>query len=90
MSKKDGGPAYPRPYSSGERPDGDSFDGVPSQTGMTLRDYFAAKALPLAATSIEPLRVGMGAPGAKLDDWLANLSFAAYTIADAMIAERAK
>jgi hypothetical protein len=31
----DGGPAFPRTYSSGEA----------AQTGMSLRDYFAAKAI---------------------------------------------
>ena len=44
MSKKDGGPAFPRPFSQeseGVR------DGILeyAQDGMTLRDYFAAAAL---------------------------------------------
>ena len=43
MSKNNGGPAFARPKSpNGEYTDSD----VPcAQTGMSLRDYFAAKAL---------------------------------------------
>ena len=43
MSKDQGGPAFPRPFSKNGN-FSDSKQNV-SQEGMTLRDYFAAKAL---------------------------------------------
>lgn len=41
MANNDGGPAFPRPFSD------DTECGLPctDQEGMTLRDYFAAKAM---------------------------------------------
>lgn len=64
MKTTDGGPAFPSHGSMGEV----------THEGMTLRDYFAAKAM----TRIESrLRV----------DHIAEM---AYEMADAMLAERAK
>ena len=48
-------------------------------SGMTLRDYFAAAAVPLVATRAEIDHTGP-------EDWAAAL----YQIADAMLAKRAK
>lgn len=39
-----GGRAFPRPRTSGTNEDGRTFD-TDEQDGMTLRDYFAAKAM---------------------------------------------
>lgn len=72
MSAKDnGGPAFPVPeheYSRGLT--------IGQQEGMTLRDYFAAKAMQ-----------GMQAGDYK---YRADLANDAYAMADAMLSERAK
>jgi len=70
MSDKTGGPAFPCPHPS-----------APNE-GMTLRDYFAAKALSLGGEFFH----GFG-NGCKTQETIAQ---AAYHIADAMLAERAK
>lgn len=80
MSKGNGGPAFPRPKS----PKGEYTDSeVPgAQTGMSLRDYFAAKALPgLMGRSWSPLTG---------DDLVNQWAVSAYAMADAMLAEREK
>lgn len=72
MSKQTGGPAFPV-----ER----DKCGGPVNNGMTLRDYFAAKAM-AALTS---------APIGKFKHYTSNqMVVDAYTIADAMIEERDK
>ena len=70
MSKDTGGFAFP----AGFHPDGNTAD----QQGMTLRDYFAAKAMQ-----------GMMANGG-LHGSNSSFSISAYAIADAMLAERSK
>ena len=62
MNDKTGGPAFPTEYGA--------------VSGMTLRDYFAAKAMQQMA-------------GGGHTTW-ADLATDAYAIADAMILERAK
>jgi hypothetical protein len=79
MAQKDGGPAFPQCLI--ETRDGaiqasyDAADGA----GLSLRDYFAAKALPFALSS--------STDHDGCYDYVAA-SVAAYMIADAMIAER--
>lgn len=69
MSKDDGGPAFPSHGNMGE---------VVCE-GMTLRDYFAAKAMQgMLAGNVE-----MFGPAEKLVE-------TAFMLADAMLAERAK
>jgi hypothetical protein len=68
MSKDNGGPAFP------------SESGRRYFHGMTLRDYFAAKAMP--ALLLEMHQTGM-AP-------IKGIAAVAYEMADAMLAERAK
>ncbi len=73
----DGGPAFPQPFDDGQL-----------MHGMTLRDYFAAKAMSAMFAS------GMveAANQAGIDP-LENekaVAFSAYKMADAMIAERNK
>lgn len=75
MSTNDGGPAFPVPLNPGQ-----PWQGMAPCDGMTLRDYFAAKAMaamiPLAdATSMEWHNWDM-------------LAGAAYAQADAMLAAR--
>jgi hypothetical protein len=74
MSKNDGGPAFP------------TFSAIShcDEGGMTLRDYFAAKAMAaMIGTTKTPALFGLG--GAE-----SYCASAAYTMADAMIAERSK
>ena len=73
MQINDGGPAFPVPLSAGE-----SYSQHGPADGMTLRDYFAAKAMQgLVASNDE----GAG-------DRVADVPEYAYQIADAMIAAR--
>lgn len=70
MSTNDGGPAFPTPrYERGEM----------YSLGMTLRDYFAAKAMQAIASTEEGLRA----------DPL-HAATCAYCIADAMLEARSK
>ena len=73
MSKDRGGPAFPVPLNPGER-----YDVHGPADGMTLRDYFAAKAMQGALVNPEVKETA----GAR-SEW-------AYEIADAMLKERAK
>lgn len=77
MSDKDGGPAFPIP----------GLHADPDFNGMTLRDYFAAKAISGALSTATGLE--------SVDDDTLRAAFAsgakhAYMLADAMLAERAK
>lgn len=83
MSKNNGGPAFPVPVAA--TPDGSVYHsmevGGSALGGMTLRDYFAAKAMQgLLAQS------GGSACGSPHDVGAAY----AYAMADAMLAERSK
>jgi uncharacterized protein with HEPN domain len=92
MNKPDGGPAFPIP--SPEM----AFQGqtIKETQGMTLRDYFAAKAMDVAGDST--LTVGEAAKeiGIEAKDyngrthWPLIVAKRAYQVADAMIAEREK
>lgn len=79
MSEKTGGPAFPRDHHS---------DG---HNGMTLRDYFAAKAL-LGLIAEPPWAVGAIAVASRLSDGTPdealNFATAAYRLADAMLRAR--
>lgn len=78
---KDGGPAFPIPEAS---------NGVaPGFGGMTLRDYFAAKAIQGLACSDQTL----WPPGADESDDPTDALFmarTAYMIADAMLEARSR
>jgi hypothetical protein len=70
MSADNSGPAFPVPAGNGEA--------VAPYDGMTLRDYFAAKAL-------------AGMASAYHEHWtVERAAEAAYELADAMLKERAK
>ncbi|MRW88822.1 hypothetical protein GJ699_02355 [Duganella sp. FT80W] len=92
MSKETGGAAFPDPgraQSAQHRKD-------LTETGMTLRDYFAAQALTGLINEPSEGRGGstagdICAANNKLQDNVQGvLAHAAYSIADAMLAERAK
>ncbi|WP_332774399.1 hypothetical protein [Pseudomonas sp. ESBL1] len=74
MSKDTGGPAFPAPINSGRVRKDDSH-----MNGMTLRDYFAAKAL-------QGLCADPNTSGAKREHLVAEC----YELADAMLAARVK
>ncbi|HYE07697.1 MAG TPA: hypothetical protein VEL07_19415 [Planctomycetota bacterium] len=92
MSTNDGGPAFPTPgwqRTWFERGDecSESCDAI---AGMSLRDYFAAKAL-AAMMATPDVATALVAEAAKLSrDVSTVFAEAAYEQADAMIAERAK
>lgn len=73
----DGGPAFPRPESRGSS---GAVTGH-SQAGMSLRDWFAGKALPVVA---------MPDANGRFTQDPEILASWAYALADAMLAERAK
>jgi hypothetical protein len=75
MTKNTGGPAFP--VTSYVNSDGETFESQPQ--GMTLRDYFAAKAmLPLMGHS----------GGYWTEENLAAYANTAYAMADAMLKAR--
>jgi len=82
MSKKDGGPAFPNTVKITD----EIFSDL---RGMTLRDYFAAKAMQgIYACPVQLYR----ADGTPLPDIITSADIAkmAYEEADAMLAEREK
>lgn len=77
--KNNGGSAFPRPYSRDDR--SDHFDPDYAQEGMSLRDYFAAKA-PSAPIDF-PYANGESDSYQRQVRWN-------YFYADAMLVEREK
>ncbi len=69
MNEDTGGPAFPRDH---------AYDG---HNGMTLRDYFAAKAMQGLIASPRGPASGEDAT----DEWVAKT---AYVVADAMLSQR--
>ena len=60
---------------------------VPDEDGMTLRDYFAAKALPAVfAEAMAEAREGSGL--FQCPEWRVGLALDAYKMADAMMKAR--
>jgi hypothetical protein len=86
MDRNDGGPAFPIPIAGCS--DGSVYNAMEQSSGklggMTLRDYFAAKAMQgqIVAGADEEMR---GHP-----QWRGEFAREAYRFADAMLAERAK
>lgn len=69
MTKETGGPAFPI-----------NIDSEMTCLGMTLRDYFAAKAMQGMLTDLPKTMYGL--------DWQENVARGAYQIADAMLEAR--
>jgi len=78
MSDKTSGPAFPSPRWEGW--------GSP-QEGMTLRDYFAAKAMPATMTEFED---GWKQHAYESETFLQWAAERAYAMADAMLKAREK
>jgi len=74
--KNDGGPAFPRPASPGAKHANES------QAGMSLRDYFAGRAIP--AAWLEETE------GWEKTGHAPSIAKLAYELADAMIVAREK
>lgn len=76
--QKDGGQAFPSP--------GVGLNGHQryAYEGMSLRDYFAAKAM--HASMVTPEDVAIHAESG--DDWVGSLACMAYRVADAMLKAR--
>ena len=87
MSSDNGGPAFPEidTYHDTDRDTREPFSHVQSAGGMSLRDYFAAKALP--ASLAEFYRTG--GPGETWSDY-GDFAEHIYGIADAMLKARQK
>ena len=73
--KDNGGPAFPMIRDIRHNPDWDH------EEGMTLRDYFAAKAMQTILSQIQEF---------PDENWRVGVAKDAYMMADAMLAERAK
>jgi hypothetical protein len=82
--KNDGGSAFPR-Y-------GNDPWGQPSTqaAGMTLRDYFAAKAMMALTGDSGNYEAAIQAAQKKGEEAASFISASAYELADAMLAERVK
>ena len=93
MSKTDGGPAFPASVGSGLEGYGNSYPKDTPQgqiwiqdfQGMTLRDYFAAKALLGLFCDTQIINFGIHSDGSPI-----TITERAYELADAMLAERDK
>lgn len=80
MNTKDcGGPAFPIPLLSGQE-----YQGHQECDGMTLRDYFAAKAMQAVLSNMNG-HVGVDHEGTNR-----GIAACAYAIADAMLQERSQ
>jgi hypothetical protein len=79
--------AFPRPYSHDERPnggyEGDRVETFQLQDGMTLRDYFAAKAMITLLDIDLPIK-----RDESIFAYFDTTAVRAYMIADAMLKER--
>jgi len=83
MSKRDdGGPAFPLAIEGIRGVGGDYL----RCDGMSMRDYFAAKALPACYKQIARECETNGWP----EDWRRGIADDSYKMADAMLAERSK
>lgn len=83
--KNDGGPAFPVPKQiSSSRIEFPDYDLV-FKEGLTIRDYFAAKAMSGWLASFDP---DDGMPSKEVGQ--KQIAEMAYSIADAMLAERNK
>lgn len=76
MSVENGGRAFPLQY------EGSQGSGTITQYGMTMRDYFAAKAMPVIMADLIQRNTE-----AEAADFAAVI---AYKLADAMLRERAR
>lgn len=89
MKQNNGGPAFPQHgYESQDEKHWNSEEC--GGAGLTLRDYFAAKAMPLAMDDYKRRTLGIEEPVAAWDELydLSCIAADAYRLADAMLAAR--
>jgi hypothetical protein len=84
LDKNDGGPAFPHLHESSQRINETEMHG-----GMTLRDYFAAKAMAAiwSGSAMTVIQNVADEAGVSVERYIAA---AAYLQADAMLKERSK
>lgn len=87
MSKNDGGAAFPSPGVAVSDGRGDQMQ-QGAYEGMTLRDYFAARAMSALVGNAPNYSQLIGRIGSA--EWLSQQAIHAYAAADALIKERAK
>ena len=88
MTKNDGGPAFPFAWPQHLPP---REDGVVGADGMTLRDYFAGQAMAgfFAHPDVFAPYAGKGEkPEDRAARMVDSIAVTAYSVADAMLAER--
>lgn len=85
---KDGGPAFPH---NNPNYDG-NWDKEPQRAGMSLRDWFAGQVIPaiISVTSAGTHEPGLSNPDMAGKPIGERMVYDAYSIADAMLAERSK
>ena len=86
MAKDDGGPAFP---CQSEHMGGNVYK-VITQGGMTLRDYFAAKAMQGMMSCQDFMNDQVSKLSLSKEEACANVARWSYIAADAMLAERQK
>jgi hypothetical protein len=85
--KETGGPAFARPGAVFKGPNGQDM-GNEASLGMSLRDYFAAKAMPAVYRDFwDDVRANRHG-GTVPEDWAMGLALGAYQMADAMLRAR--
>ncbi len=92
-ARKDGGPAFPIPIAEIQGLAQSSHDFGSNMTGMSLRDYFAAKAMQaeLASSSFGKAAEALAHAAVRHNQTVGQrIASNAYGLADAMLAERAK
>lgn len=88
-TKNEGGPAFPRQLAQVENPERFDVAELQGQSGMTLRDYFAAKAMQaIISTSIPSEGDADFLDGDKIEMSFQWIPRTAYDFADAMLAAR--
>lgn len=85
--KPNGGPAFPRPFGHNGLSSHEEHDSNEGQPGMTLRDWFAGKAMQ-ALVETDSWEVESSANAKRVEQ--KHIAQEAYLIADAMLAERCK
>jgi len=89
-NKSDECPAFPRPSLEKDHEFGDYYLDYGDHKGMTLRDYFAAKAMSGFLSDMRTLGTIIEQGDLKSMSPAESVSKTAYAIADAMLKERDK
>jgi hypothetical protein len=88
MTNEDGGPAFPRAAGHNGIKNFEEHHESSEQDGMTLRDYFAAKAMAAPWSDALSALLGSNESGIADEECLAFFSANCYALADAMLKAR--